>query len=88
MDGRKRRHAPLSFSNRAAKVREEVLPAVDKFFLVSEQELVIYYTHRSPVTITGKNAMALYSWLITPNPPSADMERVYQAGMETTAKVA
>lgn len=43
---------------------------IDSLILVSKTELVIVYTHRSPVTITGPDAMAMYIWMQTPTPLS------------------
>lgn len=61
-------------------------PAIDKLLLVNGA-LTIYYTHRSPVTVTGPDAMALYEWLMTPN-PAREWQQAYRAGMETTCKSA
>lgn len=74
--------------NKTTQIRQAVFPAIDKILFVSQSEIVIYYTHREPVTITGPDAMAVFEWLLTPNPPREDIVRVYRAGLETTMKAA
>lgn len=76
----------VSFPNQATEKRETIFSAIDKLLLVNGT-LTIYYTHRSPVTITGPDAMALYEWLMTPS-PAREWQRAYRAGMETTCKSA
>lgn len=39
---------------------------IDKLFLVNKGLLVIYFTHRPPVSISGPDALSLYNWLYTP----------------------
>lgn len=45
-----------------------MVSGIDKFILVSEAELVIIYTHKDPVTITGPDAWATWLWLNSPTP--------------------
>ena len=42
--------------------------AIDKLILVSETELVIIYTHKDPVTITGPDAWVTWMWLNSKTP--------------------
>lgn len=53
----------MPFSERAAPQRAQVFSAIDCLFLAHKGELIIYYTHRPPVSITGADAWAMYLWL-------------------------
>jgi hypothetical protein len=43
-----------------------MVQGIDKLVLVSKTELVIIYTHKDPVTITGPDAWATWLWLNSP----------------------
>lgn len=67
MDGSQGHRKTLPFPNRSAKKREEILPAVEKIVMIRPDELVIIYSHRSPVSICADDAYSLYLFLQTPS---------------------
>lgn len=52
-----------SLSNAAAPQRTQIFPSVRRLFLAHKSELIIYYSHRDPVRITGPDAFSMYLWL-------------------------
>lgn len=58
---------------------------IDKIILVSETELVIIYTHKDPVTITGPDAWVTWLWLNSPTPqPLEIFTRAVVTDLEAT----
>ena len=63
MDGSKRRRAKSSHADSATAQRTPVLQSLTRLFLAHKSELIIYYSHRDPVRITGPDAFSMYLWL-------------------------
>ncbi len=60
-------------------------PSVDKLMLASDGDLHVIYTHRSPVSISGEDPVALYNYLQTPTVLRyADYKRALVADLEET----
>lgn len=69
----------------SAAERPQILPAVDKLVMMSNNELHIIYTHKSPVSIWSDNPVALYEYLQTSTPLRyTEFERAMVTDLEET----
>lgn len=86
MDGNNGRQL-VSLSIVTAEKRQTVFPPmIDKLYLVNKGQLMVYFTHRPPVSIWGEDALALYIYLHSPTQSCyTEVVRRIVADLEKTA---
>ena len=88
MDGSKRQREKMPLSIVPAQERKPVLQTVDKLIMTTPGELVIIYSHRSPVSICAEDAYSLYQYLQTVTPLRYDEFKVAMSNDLEDTKVA
>ena len=77
----------MSFPEPATPQRAQIFPPmIDKLYLVNKGQLMVYFTHRPPVSIWGEDALSLYAYLQNPTTACyAEVVRRIECDFEQTA---
>lgn len=76
-------------SNETAEIRQSIFPAIDKIMYPRKNLVVIYFTHKDPVSVSAEDAYSLYLFLTTPMAVRyADFARIVKEELENTQPLA
>lgn len=78
-----------TLSNSTAEIGCAIFPAIDKIMYPRKNLVVIYFTHKDPVSISSEDAYSLYLFLITPTVVRfSDFARISKEELENTQPLA